>query len=296
MIHTENLTRHFRHVEAVNGLTMDVPAGAIFALVGPNGAGKSTTIRTLVNLLQPTAGRAEVLGVDSRKLGPSQFRQLGYFSEDQLPPGWMRTGEFLDYCSHFYPDWDPALAQSLVSLFQLPLDRKLSRLSRGMRVKAMLASSLAYRPRLIILDEPFSGLDALVRDQLTEAILDRTPEATVLISSHDLAEIESFASHIAFLEAGQLLFVQETAQLLERFREVEVTLDDPAPPPTQWPAGWLNPESISVVVRFTDSHFDAMETEATVRRMWPGVRQVTARPLPLRSIFVALAKTGRLGD
>jgi ABC-2 type transport system ATP-binding protein len=296
MIHTEKLNRHFRHVEAVHGLNLDVPEGAIFALVGPNGAGKSTTIRTLVNLLQPTSGRAEVLGTDSRRLGPGQFRQIGYFSEDQLPPGWMRTGEFLEYCSQFYPTWDRELAKGLVSLFQLPLDRKLGSLSRGMRVKAMLASSLAYRPRLIILDEPFSGEDALVRDQLIEAILDRTPESTVLLSSHDLAEIESFASHIAFLEAGRLQFVQETAQLLHRFREVEVTLADPAPPSAALPAEWLNPESISVVVRFTDSRFDEVLTEATARRIWPGVRQVTARPLPLRSIFVALAKTGRMEE
>lgn len=296
MIHTENLTRHFRHVEALNGLSMDVPEGAVFALVGPNGAGKSTALRTLMNLLQPTSGRAEVLGTDSRRLGPGEFQHIGYFSEDQLPPGWMRAGELLDYCSHFYPHWDRALADSLASLFHLPLDHKLGSLSRGMRVKTMLASSLAYRPRLLVLDEPFSGLDALVRDQLIEAILDRTPESTVLISSHDLAEIESFASHIAFLEAGRLLFVQETAQLLQRFREIEVTLADPAPAPAVWPTGWLNLESISVVVRFTDSHFDETQTEATVRRLWPGVRQVTARPLPLRSIFVALAKTGRMGE
>jgi ABC-2 type transport system ATP-binding protein len=208
----------------------------------------------------------------------------------------MRTGEFLDYCSRFYPSWDASLQHSLATLFQLPLDRKLGSLSRGMRMKAMLASSLAYRPRLIILDEPFGGLDALVRDQLIESILDRTPESTVLISSHDLAEIESFASHVAFLEAGRLQFVQETAQLLQRFREVEVTLADPAPPPAQWPPTWLNPEIISVVVRFTDSQFDESQTDAAVRRLWPGVRQVTARTLPLRSIFVALAKSGRLGE
>ena len=292
-IRTHNLTKKFGGVDAVEDLTLEVPVGAVFALVGPNGAGKTTTIKTLMNIFRPTSGRAEVLGSDSRKLGPREWEQIGYVSENQQLPEWMTVGYFLSYCRKFYPRWDDDLTAAFVRSHDLPLDRKIRALSRGMRVKTALVSSLAYRPRLIVLDEPFSGLDALVRDELIEGVLEQAAESTVLIASHDLAEIESFASHIGYLEQGRLQFTEELSSLAERFREVEVTLDNPAELPERWPSRWLNPERISVVIRFTDSAYKAEESEAEVRALFPGVRSVTARGLPLRSIFVALAKSGR---
>lgn len=162
-----------------------------------------------------------------------------------------------------------------------------------MRVKVALAAALAFRPRLILLDEPFSGLDVLVREQLIESILERTPESTVLLASHDLAEIESFASHIAYLNDGRLQFVDEMAALSSRFREVEITLDAPMELPRNWPAEWLNPEHFPVAVRFTDSRFDQDRTEAEIRRLFPGAREVAVSPMPLRAIAVALAKSVR---
>jgi ABC-2 type transport system ATP-binding protein len=164
-----------------------------------------------------------------------------------------------------------------------------------MRVKAALASSLAYRPRLIVLDEPFSGLDVLVRDQLVESILERTADSTVFLASHDLAEIESFGSHIAYLEQGRLQFVEEMGVLSQRFREIEVTLETSTDWPREWPDRWLNPEKSSVVIRFIDSRFDAGRSEAEVRRLFSGVLDVTARSMSLRSIFIALTKAVKTG-
>ena len=108
----------------------------------------------------------------------------------------MTVSYFLDYLRPFYPTVGPCLEQHLLRQFDLPLDRKLKHLSRGMKMKAALASVLAYRPALIVLDEPFSGLDPLVRDELIEGLLERATETTILLSSHDLAEIESFATHV----------------------------------------------------------------------------------------------------
>src|SRR5436305_10477684 len=119
----------------------------------------------------------------------------------------------LAYYQNFYPRWDRSLEQQLVRQFDLPLNRKLKHLSRGMRMKAAFASSLAYRPELIVLDEPFSGLDPLVRDELIEGLIERAPETTIFLSSHDLAEIESFSTHVGFLEQGRLLFSEELAML-----------------------------------------------------------------------------------
>lgn len=293
IIRTQNLTKKYTGTEALAGLTLDVPEGSVFALVGPNGAGKSTAIKTILNLVQPTSGRAEVLGIDSASLGPQQFARIGYVSENQELPEWMRVDYFLSHCKEFYPTWQDEDAAALLRLYELPLDRPIKKLSRGMRVKAALASALSFRPRLIVLDEPFSGLDVLVREELIESVLERTPDSTVLIASHDLSEIESFASHIAYLESGRLQFVEELGALSERFREIEVTLDSLADLPHNWPQHWLNPERSSVVVRFTDSRFERERSEIEVQRLFSGVRGITVRNLPLRSIFVALAKSAR---
>jgi len=294
MIRTENLTKRYRRNEALHGLTLDVPEGSVFALVGPNGAGKSTAIKIAMNLIRPDAGRAEVLGVDSRRLGAEQLAQIGYVSENQKLPEWMRVDYFLDYCKAFYPTWDPALAAELVRQYGLPPDRRLKALSRGMKVKAALAASLAYRPRLIVLDEPFSGLDVLVREQLIESIVDRTPEATVFLASHDLAEIESFATHIAYLNEGHLEFVEEMTTLTDRFREIEITLEGPSDLPRELPGTWLNPEQAGVVVRFTDSRYDAARSREEVARQFPRVRDISARVMSFRAIFLALAKSRRI--
>jgi ABC-2 type transport system ATP-binding protein len=222
-LRTENLVKKFRRVTALNGLNLDVPEGAVYALVGPNGAGKTTAIKILMNIFGPTSGRAEVLGVGSARIAGSAFTLIGYVSENQELPDWMSVGAFLDYLRPFYPSWDRALEEQLMSQFDLPRERKLGNLSRGMRMKAALASSLAYHPKLIVLDEPFTGLDPLVRDELIQGLLERAEEATILVSSHDLAEIETFASQVGYLEQGRLRFSEELEKLIERFREVQVT-------------------------------------------------------------------------
>ena len=292
-VHTHELTKSFRRTHALEGLNLDIAEGSIFALVGPNGAGKTTAIKTLMNVLRPSAGTAEVLGTDSRRLGPAEFAQIGYVSENQELPLWMTVDYFLSYLQPFYPQWDNAWAEELLRQLDLPRGRRLRDLSRGMQVKAALASSLAYHPKLIILDEPFSGLDSLVRDELIEAVLERCAGATVLISSHDLAEIETFASHIGYLDGGRLRFSEEMSSLAARFREIEVIFEQPSPLPDPWPTGWLAPHSSAAVVRFVDSQFDADSTPEEIRQKFPSARAVAINSMPLRAIFVALAKATR---
>jgi len=293
MIRTEALVKRYRRCEALSGVTLEVPPSSVFALVGPNGAGKSTLIKILLNLVRPTSGRAELLDTDSTRLGASQLAHIGYVSEEQKLPGWMRVDYFLSYVRAFYPTWDETLAGELVRQYGLPARRRLRELSRGARVKAALAVSLAYRPKLLLLDEPFGGLDVLVREQLIESIVDCTPEATIFLASHDLAEIESFATHIAYLSDGRIEFVEEMPDLAARFREVEVTLDSPEPLPQPWPAGWLNTEQAGAVVRFTDNHYDESRSREEVRRRFRAVRNISAREMSLRSIVLALAKSRR---
>jgi len=290
---TENLRKSFRGVHALKDVSMSVKEGAIYALVGPNGAGKTTAIKVLMNIMAPTSGRAEVLGVESTSVAGKVFTSIGYVSENQQMPDWMRIDTFLAYLRPFYPSWDRALEDDLIRQMQLPRDRKIGKLSRGMRMKVALASSLAYRPKLIVLDEPFGGLDPLVRDELIEGLVERASEATVFLSSHDLAEIENLASHVGYLEDGRLRFSEETTTLNDRFREVEVTLENTPALPSSLPSSWMRFQNSASVVRFVESRFEAERTKADIRQVFGEVRDVAINPMSLRAIFLSMAKTGR---
>lgn len=292
-IRTESLKKRFRRVDALTGLDLDVPEGAIYALVGPNGAGKTTAIKILMNIYRATSGRAEVFGADSTTIAGRAFCSIGYVSENQKLPGWMRVEAFLAYLRPFYPSWDRDLENDLVRKFELPPDRKIKDLSRGMRMKAALASALAYHPRLIVLDEPLGGLDPLVRDELIEGLLERASEATVFVSSHDLAEIESFASHVGYMEQGRLRFSEEMGLLGGRFREVELTFDAPVSLPAKCPDNWMQVKASAAVVQFIESRFDEQRTSAEISQVFGPARDVNFTPMSLRSIFLAMARGRR---
>jgi ABC-2 type transport system ATP-binding protein len=292
-IRTEKLSKTFRGVAALTDLDFEVPEGGIYGLIGPNGAGKTTTIKTLMNIIRAGRGRAEVLGVDSTSLSPRELASIGYVAIDQKLPEWMTVGYFLSYLKPFYPGWDDALAAEMVREFGLPTDRKLRNLSHGMRMKAALASSLAYRPRLLVLDEPFTGLDPLMRDELIEGLLAGAEHATVLVSSHDLNDIESFVSHVGYLDSGRLRFSEEMTALAGRFREIEIVTGVGPPSPPSWPATWVNVERSESLVRCVETQFDDGRTMAEIRRLFGDARRIETKPMPLRAIFVTLAKAAR---
>ena len=235
MIQVEDLHKKFRRFEALRGLSFCVPQGSAFALIGANGAGKTTIIKILTNILEPTSGRAILLGVDSRKLSPRELVQIGYVSENQDMPARLTVAEYVDYLRPFYPTWDRDLERETLRQLRLPSERKIGDLSHGMRLKMALLCALPYRPKLLLLDEPFSGLDPLVRDEFMEGLLRQAGEMTILVSSHELGEIDGVATDIGFLDEGKLLFQESMAELNGRFREVRVTLAHEAAPPTQIP-------------------------------------------------------------
>ena len=290
VIRTDALTKKYRRLTALDQVNLEVQEGAVYALVGQNGAGKTTAIKILMNLIAASKGTAQVLGTDSRKIRGKFYAYIGYVSENQEIPEWMKVGALLDYLRDFYPTWDLALEQSLVKQFDLPLDRKIKALSRGMKMKLALAGALAFHPRLIVLDEPFGGLDPLVRDQLIEGLLERAAESTVFLSSHDLAEIESFASHVGYLESGKLLFSEDMTSLSTRVREVELTRDSDGPLPSPLPGNWLQPKTSGAIVRFVDSRFDEQKTPSEIQRLFGTVKDVRYHALSLRAIFLAMAR------
>jgi ABC-2 type transport system ATP-binding protein len=297
-VRTENLARRFGPVEAVRDLGLEVRRGEVFALLGPNGAGKTTALRTIVNVLEPTAGRAEVLGVDSQRLGPSQLQRIGYVSESQELPDGLSGAEMLAFLRPLYPTWDDVFARELASQFRLPLARRLGQLSRGMRMKTALVSSLAYRPELLLLDEPFAGLDPLVRDEVIDGVLalgDREGW-TVLLCSHDVDEVERLADRVGILNHGRLVLVEETESLLARYRTVETVLQAPEQPIPTLPESWSEVQRIGRTLRFVESRYDQTRTGGDLRRLFPGSSGLAASPMSLRAIFVTLTRQFRLFD
>jgi ABC-2 type transport system ATP-binding protein len=294
VIQANSLVKRFRGVTALDGLDLSVDEGGIYALIGANGAGKSTLIKILMNIVEPTSGSASLLGASGRALTPGVLARIGYVAEGQRMPEWMTVRQLMDYCAPFYPGWDRHLEADLLRSLDLPTDRKLGHMSRGMRMKAALASSLAYRPSVLILDEPFSGLDPLVREEFVEGMLDRASSGgtTILVASHDLGEIETVASHVGFIDQGRLVFSEEMQDLAGRFREVQVSNPEGAAP-DRWPETWLEPKVGNGLVRFVESRFDEHRTRAQVRGAMPGSSGIEIRPLGLRAIFVALARASR---
>lgn len=293
MIHVQNLWKKFGRFDALRGMSFDVPEGSAFAMIGANGAGKTTIIKVLMNIFEPSRGSATLLGVDSRRISPSELAQIGYVSENQDMPPRLTVGEYLAYLRPFYPAWDRDLEESIARQLRLPAERKIGHLSHGMRMKMALLCALPYRPRLLILDEPFSGLDPLVRDEFMEGLLGQAGEMTIFISSHELAEIDGVATHVAFLDEGRLLFQESMGELMARFREVHVTLEHDAAAPRQAPKEWMQMRAMGNVLTFVDTRFIENSLCERIQAQIEGVREIQSQPMGLRSIFTTLARAAR---
>ena len=288
-IQTIALNKRFRRVHAVRDVNLTIDEGSVYALMGPNGAGKTTLIKLLMNLMSPTEGRILMLGAAGHCIEGKGLETVGYVSENQKLPDWMTVSRFLAYCRPFYPTWDRALEQRLVKRFGLPLKRRLKHLSRGMKMKAALTSALAFRPRLIVLDEPLSGLDPLVRDDLMETLRELAGAATVLLSSHDLAEIESFSSHVGFMDDGRLLLSETVSGVHARFRKVSIANHLPLASSATQPSEWLQFQANEASSNWIETAFDPERSAARAREYF-GAVEILTQPMTLREVFLTLAR------
>ncbi len=218
------LAHHYGKKAALDGVTLAVPKGRVFGLVGENGAGKTTLIRHLLGLLRPDAGTVRVFGMDPVADPVGVLSRVGCLSEDRDLPDWMRVDELLRYTAAFYPGWDHHYAEELRALFALEPRAKVKHLSRGERAKAALLCALAYRPELLLLDEPSSGLDPAVRQDILEAILrDVVAEGrTVLFSSHLLDEVERVSDAVAMVHHGRVVLCGPLDDIKAAHRRVTV--------------------------------------------------------------------------
>jgi ABC-2 type transport system ATP-binding protein len=293
IIQAEGLHKAYGRHDALRGLNLSVPEGSAYALIGANGAGKTTTIKVLTNIIGPSRGEAAILGVDSRRLSAREFAQIGYVSENQDMPGRFTVGQYLDYLRPFYPTWDCDLERSVLQQLRLPTERQIRELSHGMRLKMALACALPFKPRLLILDEPFSGLDPLIRDEFMERLLQQAGEMTLFISSHELAEIEGVITHVGFIDRGRMLFQESMCELCERVRQVRITLEREAATPVRVPEGWLELTVAGNVLSFVDTRFQGDRLAGSVASLFSGIKNIDVRPIALRSIFTTLARAAQ---
>jgi len=291
-------TKRFGKRTAINNLNLSVPEGSVTAFLGPNGAGKTTAIKTMMGLHAPDGGEVRVLGYDSRKLPAKAFEQIGYVSENQRQPLWMTVQQLLDYCRPLYPTWDRDLEARLLKEFALPPEQKLRHLSRGQLMKAALLSSLAYRPRLVVLDEPFSGLDPLARDEFIRGLLELTEGEnwTVFISSHDIGEVERLCDRVAIIHEGRLQLHESTAALQQRVRRVTLAMPEPVTELPPLPEHNILAEPSGRLLRYTDTAWDDETSPSQAAALLPGATLEEAATLTLREIFVAFSRQFRLAS
>lgn len=230
-ISTTNLCRRFGSVLAVQDVNLAVPEGSVYGYLGRNGAGKTTTIQMLMGLLLPDQGTISVMGFDPFRQDVPMKRVVSYVPERVQMPDWMTVAGLMNFGAGVHPHWDKALAEELRQRLDLPADRKLGQLSRGMQGKAALLAALAPRPKLLILDDPTMGLDALVRREFMESIVAALSETgtTVFFSSHILEDVERMSDWIGILHEGRLVVQCSLEELQAKVKRVIATFPEPLP-------------------------------------------------------------------
>jgi ABC-2 type transport system ATP-binding protein len=287
------LSKTFGKFRALDDVSLHVPQGQVVGLIGANGAGKSTLLKVLVNLLSPSAGRAEVLGRDSRTIDASIFERVGYLAEGQHLPAVGNVRELLAYCRPFYRRWDDALATRLLRTLDLAPTTVLAKASRGERMKAALVATLAFHPELLILDEPLEGLDPLTRDQVVDGLLELVSAegTTLLLASHDLDVLERLLDQVAMLHGSRLVFQESLDDLQARYRFVEILWPVPIDA-ALLPEGCLDIRRTPTGAQFLVTDFHEVNTTSSLNAAFPHATLRVTRPT-LRDAFVARARSLR---
>ena len=279
-IEMRGVSKAFRFFTLQN-LSLELGPGQVMGFVGPNGAGKSTTIRLIMGLLGADVGEIRVLGCRMPEDSSIAKREIGYVSaEMRLFPN-ATVGWHLDFVASLNPGWDAGYAAMLVKRFNLRLEQTARSLSHGEQVKAALLLALARRPRLLILDEPTTGLDPVARHEMLTEFMDvlRDDSRSILFSSHNTVDVERISDRITFLDRGRLVASSDKDEFLERWRRIDVQLSP----------GALLPELPQVIAHTSDGQFHTLTTnqfsEELLARLGGQVRHV--HRMNLEEIFVA---------
>jgi ABC-2 type transport system ATP-binding protein len=271
---------------ALDNVTLRVPAGVVFALLGENGAGKTTAIKLMLGLADADAGKVQVLGLNSQRDGLAVRQRVGYMPERPTLYEWMTAAEIGWFTAGFYADGFEHRYRTLIANFRVPLERKISQMSKGMRAKVALSLALAHEPELLILDEPTSGLDTIVRHEFLESMVDVAAAGrTVILSSHQISEVERVADIVAIIRQGRMMTCEPLDQLKLTTTELTITLAATRAEPPPIPGEVLATRQRGHQWQFLVRHLrdEAMPAlEAT-----DGIIAVDSRTPSLEEIFVA---------
>ncbi len=229
IVEIRRVTRQFGNKTALDDVSLTVPRGGVFGLIGGNGAGKTTLIKHVLGMLKAQSGSVRVFGLDPVENPVGTLGRIGYLSEERDLPNWMRVGELMRYTQAFFPNWDEKYAEELREAFDLDGNARIKNLSRGQRARAGLLVALAHRPELLVLDEPSSGLDPVVRRDILGAIIRTIADEgrTVLFSSHLLDEVERVADRVAIIHQGRILLTAPMDEIKDTHRRMTLRFGQP---------------------------------------------------------------------
>jgi ABC-2 type transport system ATP-binding protein len=226
-IHTQGLAKHFGKTRAVDGLDLKVPRGSVYGFLGRNGAGKTTTVKTLLGLLRPNGGSAQVLGYDIRRDLVAILEHIGFVPENKTLFGTLTPAQLVHFNQGYFPKWSGKLAERYAELFEIPMQTPFAKLSLGNKTKVCHLLALCQGADLLILDEPSIGLDPVITDLLLRVLVeDQVSEGTtVFLSSHQLAEVERIADWVGIIEKGKLLLETRLEDIRQNYRLIRAAAE-----------------------------------------------------------------------
>ena len=286
VVETRELTKRFGDNCALTGLTMTVPRGHIVGFLGRNGSGKTTTIKILLDVIRRTSGEATVLGESTGSVAAR--RRIGFLGEDKRLYSYMTVREIIAFTRPFFPTWRVETETRLLTDFELPLDRKVSALSKGMRTKVGLLLNLCRHSELLILDEPSEGLDPVMTEQMLQSLVQQAADGTtIFFSSHQVAEVEQIADHIIAIEKGRVILEGSLDHLRKTFRRINLVFDDPPPP------GAFRRNGVDqVIVRGRTISILASRDVDEIAALGPllAAKSVEVQPVGLKELFLEKVK------
>ncbi len=288
-VRMEGVSKQYAHF-LLDHISLELPEGSILGFIGANGAGKSTTIRILMGLVRQDSGSVEVLGHRMPAEQTAAKLDIGYVSEDMRLYGAATLAWHMNFIASIYPRWNQAYADALLRRFDLKPQQKIKGLSHGQRVKAALLLALAREPRLLLLDEPTTGLDPVARREvLAELMAVLTDEhRTILFSSHNTLDVEQISDRIAFIDRGRLIALEDKEDLLDRWRRVRLLVPPSAVLP-QLP-GVVEIGGSERLPVLTTSQFNPAVVSLCQDR---GTTVQSVDPMTLEEIFVANVQSRR---
>lgn len=292
-IEITNMSRKFGKSDAVQDLSLTVQQGRCYGFFGPNGAGKTTTIKCILNHLRPTSGQVRLFGLDPQTNEIEVKSRIGYVPEYASFYPWMTIRKVLDYTASFYRSWDREIETELLERLSLDETKKVSQTSKGMKVKLSLICAISPNPDLLILDEPTTGLDPLVRKELIETVIgsyqDRNPENhTIFVSTHMLQEFEGLIDEFTMLNEGCTCLSLHAEDARQQFRKIRMRFSDDPQPIEDASIHQLN--QLGREVEFVTSNY----TEEFCERLQAMSPEMYHEDyLSLEDIFIVMAKLGR---